>query len=354
MDILTLMEPKVIKIAASNSDLKLAEEEVLVEVNRISLCGSDYKLFNGGYNGPSVYPLRFGHEWSGQTVEIGPGVKRIKKGDRVTGDCSIWCGNCPNCAEDKNLCQNIEKYGITKDGFSQQLKVVPEKYLYRAPSLLPYSVLALTEPFAVALHAIHRLSSNPQPTSEGKTLIIGCGPIGIAIYILLKYYYRWVNLEIYDVVPERTALLQKLFPDGKIRHSPNHKNGLIEQQSYGNLYASTDYPLIFEASGKIEALKTAIDLVKPRGSIISLGMFSPVVLDFGKIVMKAITVIGSIGGTGEFVEVLNFFEKNLNIIKPLVTAVFSYEDAEKAFYDGQNLKQNIKVQIQLSNGGKSE
>lgn len=354
MDTLTLTEPKVIKIEASNFDPKLAEEEVLVEVDRISLCGSDYKLFNGSYSGPSIYPLRFGHEWSGQAIETGPGVKRINKGDRVTGDCSIWCGSCPNCSVDKNLCRNIEKYGITKDGFSQQLKVVREKYLYRAPSLLPYSVLALTEPFAVALHAIHLLSKNPQPPSEGKTLVIGCGPIGLAIYILLKHYYRWVDLEIYDVVPERIALLQKLFPNDEIKCFINHKNELIEQRNYTELYASADYSLIFEATGKIEALKLAIDLVKPRGSIISLGMFSSDMLDFGKIVLKAIRIIGSIGGTGEFAEVIKFFEKNLDIIKPLVTAVYPYTDAEKAFNDGQNLKQNIKVQIKLSNGGKPE
>ena len=187
MDSVSIIKPGEIKISRiKESDLSPGKKEVLVEVNTVSLCGSDYRLFNGTYGGPSVYPILFGHEWSGKVAATGSGVTSVKKGNRVTGDCSCWCGDCPNCAGDKNLCYNIEKFGITKDGFSQQFAVVPEKYLYVAPSSISYEVLALSECFAVALRAIYRLRDNSQQPSPGRILIIGSGPLGMAIFILLK------------------------------------------------------------------------------------------------------------------------------------------------------------------------
>lgn len=347
---LTLLKPKRLEIASYEADLKPFKDEVLVQVERVSLCGSDYKLFNGTYGGPSVYPIRFGHEWSGKAIAVGPQVNRIKIGDRVTGDCSNWCGNCPACFRDRNLCQDITKYGITKDGFSQQLKIVPAKYLYVANTSLSYSVIALSEPFAVALHAIHRLNDDTIAHSHGKTLIIGCGSLGIALYMLLKYRYCWEkNLEIYDVLPERLFFLQKIFPNEKIGHSLKPKKDSKKEMTYKDLYSTSNYNLIFEATGKSNALQMAINLIEPRGTIVTLGMFSSNILDFRKIVLKALLVIGSIGGTGEFPEVLSFFKKNQDVISPLITAEYSYKQADKAFMIGQNRKQNIKVQIIFSN-----
>jgi len=349
VDTLSIVKPGEIKISSiAPNNSKLKKGEVLVEVITVSLCGSDYKLFNGTYSGPSVYPIRFGHEWSGAVVDIGSGVTSVKKGDRVTGDCSCWCGQCANCAEDKNLCNNIEKYGITKHGFSQQFIVVPEKYLYAAPSSISYEALALSECFAVALHAIHRMGKSPKEPSSGQTLILGCGPLGMAIYILLKKLYGWKHLEIYDVLPERIVHLKRILPEEHITHSIDEKNS-ENDNNYKDLYGSGDYSLIFEAVGEPKALQMAVGLAKPRGNIISLGMFPADVLNFKNIVMKSLSIFGSIGGTGEFPMVIKFFEKNIPIINSFVTAKFSYKDAKRAFEVGQNRKEHIKVQIQLSN-----
>jgi threonine dehydrogenase-like Zn-dependent dehydrogenase len=286
-------------------------------------------------------------------VEVGPNVNSIRKGDRVTGDCSCWCGECPNCKEDKNLCQNIEKYGITKDGFSQQLKVVPAKYIYVSPPQIPHEVLALTECFAVALHAIHRLGRKFQEASSGRTLIIGSGPLGMAIFILLKCLYNWKQLKIYDVLLERIAHLQKIFSEERIGCSFDI-NKVSENNDYKTFYSQQDYSLIFEAVGKPEALQMAIDIAKPRGTIISLGFFPPSTLDFAKVVMKSLNIMGSIGGTGEFLSVLQFFERNIPIVRSLVTVRFPYKKAIEAFLAARDRKKNIKVQILFKKSGEND
>src|ERR1044072_3573375 len=110
---ITLVRPKDLAITSTHDALPpLDDDEVLVKVERVSLCGSDYRLFNGTYHSLATYSIRFGHEWSGTVVDIGAEVTKFEEGDRVTGDCSRWCGTCSFCQKDKNLCKRIEKYGI--------------------------------------------------------------------------------------------------------------------------------------------------------------------------------------------------------------------------------------------------
>ena len=68
--------------------------QVLVRTHAVGLCGSDLGLYLGTYEGPKNYPLYFGHEWSGIVQSVGPEVTRLRVGDKVTGDCSLYCGTC--------------------------------------------------------------------------------------------------------------------------------------------------------------------------------------------------------------------------------------------------------------------
>jgi len=106
------------------------DNEVLVKVKCVGLCGSDIGLYHGKYEGVHSYPIIFGHEWSGEIVEVGNHVIEFKKNDRITGDCSLWCGDCSFCDNDKNLCRNIQKFGITKDGACREYFSINVKYIY--------------------------------------------------------------------------------------------------------------------------------------------------------------------------------------------------------------------------------
>ena len=132
-------------------------EEVLIKVARISLCGSDIHLYKGTYSGPINYPVVFGHEWSGVVEETGAKVTRFKKGDKVTGDCSRYCSDCEYCQVDKNLCVNIEKYGITIDGASAGYVVRNQKYLYKLTRNVSLKAGALVEPIAVGANLIEKV-----------------------------------------------------------------------------------------------------------------------------------------------------------------------------------------------------
>ena len=98
--------------------------------------------------------MRFGHEWSGVVEAVGSDVTAVKVGDVVTGDCSRFCGKCPSCGKDRNLCEHIEKFGITIDGASAEYILRDEKYLYKAPEGMQTKHLCLSEPVAVAAHLL--------------------------------------------------------------------------------------------------------------------------------------------------------------------------------------------------------
>ena len=133
------------------------KNEVLIKVTNIGLCGSDIHLFKGTYSGPFKYPMLFGHEWSGIVSKVGSNVKKVKPGDKVTGDCSRYCGACELCGVDKNLCENIEKFGITIDGASAEYIIRKEKYIYKAPQDLDLDLICLSEPIAVSAHLISKI-----------------------------------------------------------------------------------------------------------------------------------------------------------------------------------------------------
>lgn len=344
MKALRLVAPQQLIIEDYSFDSELPLEHALVDVKLLSLCGSDYKLYNGLYSGPSKYPLFFGHEWSGKIVDINTQGREFAKGDKVTGDCSKWCGYCKLCEKDKNLCLNIEKFGISIDGYSRQLAVIPLKYLYKVPVDLSYEVAALTECFAVALHAIKKIPLPILNSIDKSILILGGGPIGLAICILLKHHFGHSKITLVETDEARRKILEQILGDSicdAIRI--NTKDTL----KYKDIVLQCQYDIAFEAAGRPETLQTAVNVTHPDGYIVCLGMFPAERIDFLPVVIKGLHLIGSIGGTGEFEEVIKFLSKNHELAKKMVTKIYDMENAQQAFVDYKD-RESIKLQIKLS------
>jgi threonine dehydrogenase-like Zn-dependent dehydrogenase len=198
---LLLKGPKQIEVI--EEEIKEAGKgQVLIRIDNINLCGSDLRIYEGTYSGPIKYPLYFGHEWAGKIEAVGPGVKHLRRGDSVTGDCSLWCGTCSYCAQDKNLCERIEKVGMTRDGASRQFFLQEAKYVYPAHHVKP-RVLSLTEPVSVACHAASAGERMMGPLKKLRMLILGGGNMGIALLMVLKKISRGQEIDLYDPIPFR-------------------------------------------------------------------------------------------------------------------------------------------------------
>lgn len=307
----------------------LAPGQALVQVDCVSLCGSDYRLYRGTYGGPRAYPIRFGHEWAGRVVDAGPGAEDLL-GAAVTGDCSRWCGACDRCAADRNLCRHVEKFGITIDGFSTRWRTVEARYLYPDPYGLDPRLLALAEPFAVALHGLDRLL-NARPAPE-PLLIIGAGALGLCCLLAATRHHGLREVHLLEADPARRALLRDRFPGLPVL-GPEAAAGDLD--GYAAIAAAARYPAVVECAGAPQALDAALTLAAPGGAVLALGLAPAAPARTGLIVTKGLTVHGSIGGTGAFPEALRFLSRHgAEVRRLLLTGCHPATDAARALADG--------------------
>jgi L-iditol 2-dehydrogenase len=324
--------------------------QVLVKTHAVGVCGSDLALYDGSYGGPKSYPIYFGHEWSGTVEAVGPQVTQVKPGDKITGDCSIFCNNCRFCPQDKNLCQIIQKFGITTNGASRQYFLQDEKYIYRADPQADLDLVALSEPLAVGAHAVHRIralrsklthSSSLSQYKQEKILILGGGTIGLACLFSLKYIEGYDCVELYDLVESRVEKAIELGAAPPTAAATSQTS----TESYDGLYSGQGYDVIFETSGSPAAFRHALDLVQPLGTIMAIGFIPSVEFNMKTITFKAANIMGSIGGTGQFEDVLDFALSHAGIARQLITHQLPFEDVHKAFEIASDRKDSMKVLI---------
>lgn len=317
--------------------------EVLVRISNVGLCGSDIHLYKGTYNGPHSYPMLFGHEWSGVVEKTGPEVTDLKPGDKVTGDCSRYCGSCAMCQKDKNLCEKIEKFGITIDGASAEYIVRDRKYLYKAEPDADPALLALTEPISVARHLLKRILHN-SGTFQGKNVLVyGGGAIGQAALLLLKKMYGCKSVDLSDLIRYRVDLASSF---GANIPSPSDLSVSVGDD-YASIYSKAKYDVVIETTGVAPVFANALNLVKPGGVLGCVGMIAKAEIEQKLIVTKALTVVGSIGGTGEFEDVIRFIHENAGDVSRLISHRYKMADAPEAFETAMDAQRAMKITLEL-------
>lgn len=339
-----LKEPKVMeKVGKDIPDLD--PDEVLIKVKYVGICGSDIHLYNGTYSGPHNYPMLLGHEWAGEVVCIGKDVTKVQKGNIVTGDCSKYCDSCIYCETDKNLCKDIEKFGITIDGATAEYIVRNQKYLYKCDDVVDEKLLCLSEPIAVAAHLISKiLNVSSGDISKKNILVMGGGVIGMSAMLLLKNMYGCEHVSLYDLSEHRINIAKKL---GAEIPSPDSLNVKVEGGSYSALYEAARYDVVLETTGASVVFANAFNFIKPGGILGSVGMISSVEIPQKLIVTKALTVIGAIGGTGDFPMAMKFIADYPEKAKLLISHYFPMDEIENAFLMARKPDESMKVVLEI-------
>jgi threonine 3-dehydrogenase len=163
------------------------EGELLVEMERVAICGSDIPLYKWDATGQRIAQLPFipGHECVGKVVKLGPGVTNVNVGDRVCSETHIPCEKCYQCTHNQmHICQNMGLFGHGKKtiygGFAQYT-IMYSNAIHKLKSDLSPDVAVLLEPFGVAQHAVEEVELN------GESIVItGCGPIGLFCIAIAK------------------------------------------------------------------------------------------------------------------------------------------------------------------------
>jgi L-iditol 2-dehydrogenase len=301
--------------------------EVLVRVETCGICGSDVHGFDGS-TGRRIPPIVMGHEAAGTVAAVGPGVEGYAKGDRVTFDSTVYCGECVNCARGNvNLCDNRQVIGVScgdyrRHGAFAEYVVVPELILYHLPDGLSFNEAAMLEAASVALHAV-RVS---EATGGETALVIGAGMIGL-LTLQAARALGCLRVFVADVDATRLELARKVGADETL-----HFSGKALADEVMKLTGGVGVDLAYEAVGRNETVASAIDCTRKGGTVTLIGNIRPeVTLPLQKVVSRQIRLQGSCASSGEYPQAIKLIASGKMQVKPLITAVASLEEGPRWF-----------------------
>jgi L-iditol 2-dehydrogenase/threonine 3-dehydrogenase len=319
---------------------KLKDNEILLRIKRIGVCGSDIHVFHGKHPA-TPYPVVQGHEYSAIVEAIGKNVTKVKPGMRATARPQLVCGECGPCKRGQyNACQNLKVQGFQAPGVAQDLFVVPEDRIVAFPDSMTLEQGAMIEPAAVGAHSTNRVSG-----LKGKNVVVaGAGTIGNMVAQFAKARGA-SKVMITDVSDFRLNIAKECGIEGTL----NVKKDSFEE-GVKSFFGNEGFQIGFEAAGVQSSLDVLMQFVEKGGQVVILGVYSqnPVVNMF-YLGEHELNVFGSMMYLHEDYEAaVEMISSGKIITTPLLSRSFpfkSYIDAYK-FIEEQGDK-SMKVMIEL-------
>ena len=291
-------------------DPVISHIEVLVRVKACAVCGSDVHGMDGS-TGRRIPPIIMGHEASGVIEDVGADVKGFFKGDRVTFDSTIYCGECYYCRYGKtNLCDKRRVLGVScgeyrQNGALAEYIALPQHILHRLPDIVSFEHAAMVEPLSIAMHAVN----NTGIAVNDSAVVVGAGMIGNFIIQLLRLSGCRKVIAV-DIDRDKLELAGK---GGA--HAGLKAEILNFREEILKLTKNRGADIAFEVVGITSALKTAVDSLKKGGLLTLVGNLSPLVeFPLQTIVTKEIKVNGSCTSAGEYEACLDMIaDRSVNV-----------------------------------------
>jgi len=242
------------------------EDGVLLKVEKVGVCGSDIHYYQTGRIGARVveFPFVLGHECAGTVVEIGRGVKRVQPGDEVAVDPAISCGHCDQCRQGRrHTCRRLRFLGCPGEarGCLSEFIVMPEDCLYPTNGRLSLEQAVLCEPLSIGVYAVKQARLAPR----ADIAILGCGPIGLCV-LLAARHASTATVFATDRLDYRLAFAATLGAGWQ----GNPDKAPVVKEILGLQPAGLD--VVFECAGQQETLDQAVQLLKPGGRLMLIGI----------------------------------------------------------------------------------
>ncbi|KAF8592395.1 xylitol dehydrogenase [Ramaria rubella] len=319
-------------------------DDVLVEVKKTGICGSDVHYLVAGRIGDFVVekPMVLGHESSGVVVKVGPAVKHLKVGQRVAMEPGQTCRVCDACkAGSYELCPHII-FAATPpyDGTLGRYYRIPADLAYALPDHLTLEDGAMMEPLSVAVHS---LASIGKVRANQTVVVFGAGPVGLLLLAVAKAFGAKRIISV-DIVQSRLDFAKKyaatdIYVPSKKAHDETNlvysRRNAAEMKKQLGIADRGDkgVDIVVDASGAEVSIQTSIYLAKEGGTFIQVGMGnSEVTVPITLLLTKQLTVKGSFRyGPGDYPLAIDLVAQGKIDLKPLVTHRFAFDDAVAAF-----------------------
>jgi L-iditol 2-dehydrogenase len=322
----------------------IKENEVLIKVEAVGICGSDVHYYQHGRIGDFVVNGDFilGHECAGEVVEVGSNVKTLKLGDRVALEPGKTCGKCEFCKTGRyNLCPDVEFFATPPyHGVLTNYVAHPEDMCFKLPENVSNVEGALVEPLAVGLHA-----TDLGGVKLGDTVLIyGSGCIGL-VTLLASKAKGASKIILVDVLKNRLETAMRL--------GATHVINPMESDVIETVKAITDGKgahVVIDTAAATVTVKQSVDVLKIGGTIVLVGMTTKDEVEFN--FMK---LMGKEGVLKTIFRYRNLYPVAINAIssgainvKDIVSHEFDFEDTKEGFdFVVNNAKDVVKAVINI-------
>lgn len=324
--------------------LEVGPGMVKIAIHTVGVCGSDVHYYTHGRIGPFVVeaPMVLGHEAAGTVVEVGEGVNQLKVGDRVCME--------PGIPDANSRASRLGMYNVDPavsfwatppvHGVLTPHVVHPANYTFKLPDNVSFAEGAMVEPFAVGMQAATKAGIKPGDTA----VVLGAGPIGtmVAIAALAGGCARVIIADLAQPKLDIAAGYQGVIPIN-IRQA-----NLVAEVARVTEGWGAD--VVFECSGSPKAWETIMDLPRPGGTIVVVGLpVEPIKVDIAAASTKELRIENVFRYAHQYERAIALFASGRVDLKPLISETFSFEDAIAAFERAAKAQPNdVKLQIQVA------
>jgi threonine 3-dehydrogenase len=305
---------------------QIGPDDVLIKIAKTAICGTDIHIYNwddwAAKNVPT--PMVVGHEYAGEVVDIGANVSRVKIGQRVSGEGHVVGGTSRAARAGRfHLDPDTQGIGVNIPGAFAEYMRLPAFNVVPLPGGVSDDLGAVLDPLGNAVHTALQFDLIGEDV-----LISGAGPIGIMAAAIARHVgARHVVLT--DINSHRLHLAGQV--------APNIRTVNVASESIAGVMAdlkmTEGFDVGLEMSGAPQAFDSMLDALVMGGKIAMLGLPSkPVPVDFGKLVLKAITLKGIYGREmfETWYKMIAMLESGLDVSR-IITHRYGADEFQKGF-----------------------
>lgn len=346
------MRSRVARLYAAH-DLRVEEDEVpapgpgevLLRMAAGGICGSDLHYYHDGGFGPVRVrePIISGHEASGRVAALGEGVEGPAPGTLVAVSPSQPCGDCEYCRAGQPIhCLSMRFMGSAmrlphEQGMFRDLLVVPAAQVHAFPDTTTPAEAACAEPLAVCLHAVAQAGE----LAGKRVLITGAGPIGLLVLAAARHAGA-TDITVTDLTDAALDRAREMGASRAINVASDADALVPLTRDKGQI------DVAFDCSAAGPALRNAFAALRPRGTLVQVGVTGDVTIPLNALVGKEITWRGSQRFHPEFAEAVRLIGQRAIDVRPIISHSLPLERAAEAFDLASDRSLACKVQLSFA------
>jgi L-iditol 2-dehydrogenase len=307
------------------------EDEVLLKVRAVGICGTDIHILNGTIP-LAKPPMILGHEISGEIAAVGRKVTNVAEGDRVTLDAVVGCGHCPLCRRGSpQFCAEGFEFGITRDGGCQEYLVVPHHNVYRIADSVSFEEAAILD--MEVYNAVRKCGIE----KGDSVLVLGAGPIGL-IACQVARILGAAHVVLSDVLKSRLDAAQTIgIADVYLAATEIDSGAEVRNGS------AKTFDVVMDCAGTANSTKQALKVVRPGGRILLYGVYEHAIdhLDMNQVVLKDLMLVGAQSDRNGWEDVIALVTSGALNLRKLITHRFPLEEGPRAFQLVRNREQAV-------------